>query len=185
MPGPSTARRVPAVIGRWSDLVDKGRAAWARGVSLLVQQLKQGATPTRLSWSLAVGVVVGCFPVFGMTTVLGVAAGVALRLNHVAIQVGNYAAGPLQFAFMVPLMELGDLVAGTDSLPLSATALREQFRADAVEFLRLSWTSVWHACLAWAVLAGPATGVLGVVLRPVVGHLAARWARPATPEPRD
>jgi hypothetical protein len=141
-------------------------------------------TPDRLSWSLAAGVVVGCFPVFGATTVLGMAVGVALRLNHAVIQVGNYAVGPLQFVFMVPLMELGDWLTGSDSLPLSAAALRDQFRADPVEFLRLSWRSVWHACLAWGALAGPATGILYVVIRPLVDRLAARWRAGAPPAAR-
>jgi uncharacterized protein (DUF2062 family) len=62
------------------------RGSWRRRVlDPLVDLLAQGLTPERLALSLAVGLVLGLFPVVGLTTLLCLAAGFAFRLNHVAL----------------------------------------------------------------------------------------------------
>jgi hypothetical protein len=59
------------------------RGFWRRRVlDALVGLLAQGLTPERL----AVSLVLGLFPVVGVTTLLCLAAGFAFRLNHVALQ---------------------------------------------------------------------------------------------------
>jgi uncharacterized protein (DUF2062 family) len=73
----------------------------------LLAQLRQGTSPEKLALSAAVGFTLGCFPVVGVTTTLGVAAAVVFKLNHAAVQVANYAAYPLQIALLYPLFRLG------------------------------------------------------------------------------
>src|SRR5438105_748195 len=53
----------------------------------LIALLTQGHTPEKIALSVAFGIALGLFPIFGTTTLLCVLAGVLLRLNHPAIQV--------------------------------------------------------------------------------------------------
>jgi uncharacterized protein (DUF2062 family) len=57
--------------------------------------LKQGITPRDLSLAVALGIMLGTFPVIGSTTLLCIAASVVLRLNLPAIQSVNWLVSPL------------------------------------------------------------------------------------------
>jgi hypothetical protein len=67
-----------------------------RVVKPLLDLLRMGATPERLAWSIAAGVLIGINPVLGSTTVLAIAVASVFRLNYVASQVGNHLVYPLE-----------------------------------------------------------------------------------------
>ena len=52
-----------------------------RVVTPLIAQLKQGVTPEKLALTVALGLVLGIFPILGATTLLCGAAAIALRLK--------------------------------------------------------------------------------------------------------
>jgi Uncharacterized protein conserved in bacteria (DUF2062) len=56
---------------------------------------------------LAVGLVLGTFPVFGCPTVLCLIAALAFRLNIAALQAVNQLSSPLQIALLIPLTRVG------------------------------------------------------------------------------
>jgi uncharacterized protein (DUF2062 family) len=62
----------------------------------ILDQLKKGADPDRLSLAATMGALIGVIPVLGISTGLGVAVGAILRLNHVVLQAINYLVYPLQ-----------------------------------------------------------------------------------------
>src|SRR4051794_16880553 len=70
-----------------------------------------GISPQRLALTLALGFVVGCFPVFGVTTGICALMAFVFRLNLPAIQAANYAAMPFQLALLVPFVKLGGKLA--------------------------------------------------------------------------
>lgn len=72
--------------------------------------------PEELALVLALGVVLGTFPVYGAPTMLCLAAAIVLRINAPALQLVNQLSSPLQIALFVPLARLGWRV----SLPASA-----------------------------------------------------------------
>jgi hypothetical protein len=79
-----------------------------------------GLSPATIALILAVGLVLGVFPVYGCPTVLCVAAALALRLNLPAVQIINQLALPLQLALLVPLNRFGARVL-RGYLPLPAS----------------------------------------------------------------
>ena len=83
-----------------------------RVVDPLVDLLAQGLTPERLALSLAAGLVLGLFPIVGVTTLLCVAAGFAFRLNHLALQLANHLAYPLQLPLVLAFVRLGERLVG-------------------------------------------------------------------------
>jgi uncharacterized protein (DUF2062 family) len=72
--------------------------------------LLQGITPQKIALTLALGVVLGLFPVMGSTSLLCAAAAIALRLNLPAIQAVNYFMYPLQLLLIVPFIRAGEFL---------------------------------------------------------------------------
>ena len=56
---------------------------------------------------LAVGLVLGTFPIFGCPMVLCALASLVLGLNFPALQLINQLSWPLQIAMLIPCMRLG------------------------------------------------------------------------------
>src|ERR1700678_89505 len=75
--------------------------------------LRMGATPEKLAWSIAVGLLIGINPILGSTTILCLAAAFVFRLNIAASQVGNHIVYPLEFLLLIPFIRLGSRVFGT------------------------------------------------------------------------
>lgn len=78
-----------------------------RLVEPLWRLLGGGLSPRSLAWALAVGALVGSMPLIWGTSLLCLGAALLLRLNPLAVQVGNYAAWPLQCVLAYPYLRLG------------------------------------------------------------------------------
>ena len=72
----------------------------------------EGLSAETLALMLAVGLVLGTFPVFGCPTILCAAAALALRLNLPALQLVNQFSSPLQVVLLVPLTRAGARIIG-------------------------------------------------------------------------
>jgi uncharacterized protein (DUF2062 family) len=75
----------------------------------------KGLSPEALALILALGIVLGVFPVFGCPTLLCAMAAVSLRLNLAAIQLVNQVSSPLQLALLIPLGRAGAHILGGGS----------------------------------------------------------------------
>ena len=84
-----------------------------------------GLPPEKAALSLAVGLVLGIFPVFGTTTVLGGAVGGLLRTHvHVAtLLAGVLVATPIEVALIPPFLRLGSFLIGMPPVPLAPAHL--------------------------------------------------------------
>ena len=122
--------------------------------------LKQGISPEKIALSLAFGLVLASCPVLGITTGLCALAAAALRLNHVAIQLVNYAAYPLQFALLLPFWRLGARVFGAAQVPLSPSQVAALFRADFWGASQLYLGTALHGAAVWALIAPVAILIL-------------------------
>ena len=81
--------------------------------------LSQGSTPRNLALSLALGMVVGLFPVLGLSTLLCTILALVFRLNLPAMQAANYGVYPLQLMLMLPFARLGEKVFHARAIPFS------------------------------------------------------------------
>lgn len=156
------------------------RPSWrARLLAPLLAQLTQGVSPRQLALALALGCVLGINPVPGTTTMLCVLAGVALRLNQPALQVGNFLTGPLQIALYVPFLRFGAWVFGAPQVGLAPQAILDAVRADPWGAASRYGVALLEAVAAWLIVAPPLVALLALALRPVL----ARWRRapPAAP----
>lgn len=125
-----------------------------RAVAPLAAFLKQGTTPEKLALCVAIGMVLGVFPVLGLTTLLCALVALVLRLNQPAIQLVNYLMYPVQLALIVPLLKAGDSVfSGRGASLLDAAILMTAVRNDPVHAVALFWNSTLFAILIWIILA--------------------------------
>ena len=130
-----------------------------RVVNPLEGLLRQGLTPERLAFSLALGAALGLFPVIGATTLLCAGAGAWFRLNHPALQLANYLVYPVQLPLILVFVRLGEGLLGASPVPFSVSELLAAFRADPFVFLRQFGATGLHGVLGWF-LAAPALAAL-------------------------
>jgi len=113
----------------------------------------EGLSPDQIALIVAVGLVLGAFPVYGCSTILCGLAAVVLRLNLPALQLVNQVATPVQIALLLPFTRTGSWMFG--------------YRAG-------FGGAVWNAVAGWGCIAVP-MGVLlyftlGCVLRRSTAH---------------
>jgi len=116
--------------------------------------LLQGVTPEKIAMSIAIGLIVGIFPVMGTTTVLCTAAAAVMRLNMVAVHTVHYAMTPVQLLLIIPFVRVGEHVVGAQPQPITigeGMALLAQGVVHAVVTL---WSAIVHAVIGWVVI-GP------------------------------
>lgn len=131
----------------------------------VAELLREGVTPERLALSIALGVALGVFPVLGTTTALCALAAFLLRLNLPAIQLVNYVVYPAQIGLLIPFCRLGEWVFRAPRLPLSVGQVVAMFRASYWHAIRVLWASMWHAAVAWSVIAPFAVAVMyGIIV---------------------
>ena len=143
----------------------------ARLLDPLARQLTQGVSPGRLALALALGIVLGTFPVLGATTALCALAGVALRLNQPAIQVANYVAYPLQLALFLPFFRAGAWLFGAPPVPFTLADVKASLARDAWGTVAAYAGANLRAVVAWALVAPVAAAALRLALRPLLARL--------------
>ncbi len=138
--------------------------------------LVQGLTPEKVALTLALGLCIAVFPVVGATTVLSVLAAIVFRLNMPLIQTVNVFSAPLQIAFIVPFIRMGEALSGRPPLRMPLGRIVSAVTAQPLAALSTLWeTTVW-AVVAWCLAAPPAGLAIFLVLRPVLRHAASRIA---------
>ena len=147
---------------------------WRRRVrDPIVSLLGQGLTPETLALSFATGLVLGVFPIIGATTVLCLLAGAVFRLNHVALQLANHLAYPLQIPLILAFVRLGEGLLRAPRVTFDPIALVRHFQRDPVGFLREFGVTGLHGILGWSLVAPAALLVLYLALRPPLRRLDA------------
>jgi len=117
--------------------------------------LRQGISPKRLSLSIAFGAVIGILPVLGSTTLLCAATAIMLRLNLPAIQLSNYLVYPLQIFLLIPFMSLGAFIFQMDLPPLTVQEISTLFQQDFWGSIASFFETILYAVVAWLLVCTP------------------------------
>lgn len=136
-----------------------------------------GATPEKLAWSIAIGLVIGINPILGSTTLVCLAAAAVLRLNLVASQIGNHIVYPLQLILLIPFVHLGTLLFHTAPLKLTTGEILGFARRHPIALIREIWQWEWHALVVWAIAAAILAPIFFLILVPVLRRLLNRIER--------
>lgn len=133
--------------------------------------LKQGISPRKLALTIALGIVLGIFPVFGFTTILCTIAAVAFRVNMPAIQLVNYFVSPLQVLLIIPHIRAGEILFGEPPIPLDVVQMMAMIQTDVVGAVNVLWWTLFHAVVAWTLIGFPLVVLLYFILIPILDRL--------------
>jgi uncharacterized protein DUF2062 len=136
--------------------------------------LRMGASPRKLAWSIAVGLLIGINPIIGSTTVFCLAAAFLLRLNVAASQLANHIVYPFELLLVIPFIRLGDVVFHTAPMPFSAKSLIHAARTSPVALTRQLWRWEWHAFTLWLGLAVVLVPIIALSITPFLHRLLVR-----------
>ena len=131
--------------------------------------LRQGTTPDAIALSIALGFVLGLFPLLGLPTLLCAVAAAVLRLNAPAIQAVNYLVYPLQLALLAPFARLGGFIFGPAGKPF-APHLSALLHAGVWRLVQVFGGFAAHAVAGWFCIAVP----VGLMLYFVVARALRR-----------
>ena len=145
-----------------------------RAVEVIVRQFRQGVTPEQIALTIALGLVIGIFPILGATTLLCGIVAAALRLNQPIIQLVNYVAYPAQLVALIPFYRAGESLFNRPHLPLSIPMLMERFRDDAGKFFSDFGIVAVYGIVVWCLIAPIVAAAIYYVTRPSLRLLARR-----------
>jgi uncharacterized protein (DUF2062 family) len=142
-------------------------------LNLAKSMLKEGMSLKKIALCLALGTVLGIFPVLGATTLLCTVAAMALRLNLPAIQVVNYMVYPLQLVMLAPFYSAGRWLFKQQSWPLINSDLIGFLQNDFWGSMASLWDLTLYAILTWLVISPLLILLLYSASKPVIRALAA------------
>jgi uncharacterized protein (DUF2062 family) len=133
-----------------------------------------GASPEKLAWSIAAGLLIGINPILGSTTLLCLALAFIFRLNVAASQLGNHIVYPLEIILIIPFIHAASRIFHTAPMPLSANQLLNAAREHPVDLTRQLWLWEWHAFVLWAAIAVITIPIIALTLTPILRRLLNR-----------
>jgi len=136
--------------------------------------LRMGASPEKLAWSIAAGLLIGINPILGSTTILCLAVAFVFRLNVAASQLGNHIVYPLELILVIPFIRVASRIFHTAPMPLSANELLRAAREHPFDLSRQLWLWEWHAFLLWAAIALGSIPIIALAITPVLRLLLSR-----------
>jgi len=146
---------------------------WRRWlVAPVVAQLTEGASPTRIAWTIALGMVIGVFPVMGTTTLVCLLAGWIFKLNQPVLHVFRALVYPLHLALILVFIRLGERLYGVPLISFSIPQLVVKFKEDPLRFLSEFGMAAWHGVSAWLLIAPVCVFLIKIAIMPVLRQLA-------------
>ena len=140
--------------------------------SPLLAFIQKGASVSSLSWALALGVVLGLFPIPGTTTLLCLLVALIGGYNVGVMQLVNYLIYPLQLILILPLMALGSSILGLEMNLFSLSAMMDLFQDDFWKALSALWIFQLAGIFAWAIFVLPVSLLLYYVFKLLIKQIA-------------
>jgi uncharacterized protein (DUF2062 family) len=162
------ARHIHPMTGKWLN---------RRLLEPLLTLLRQGVSPRRLALCVAIAIVVGNIPVLGVSTVICTLIALVFRLNLPTIQLVQATMAPTQILLIIPFVRLGEWITQAPPQAVSikaALGLMSQGVWHAVVVLR---DAIFHAGLAWCLIAPLSIYLLYRLLIVVFERMAAQIRR--------
>ena len=119
----------------------------------LLDLLRQGVTPEKIAAAIAVGAILGVFPVLGSTTILCAAAAAAFGLNLPLIQIVNAVMYPLQLILLIPMLQLGQRLFGAPALPVTLPRVFDMIRTSVWNTIATLGAATGRAIVVWFCLS--------------------------------
>ena len=118
-----------------------------------MNQLKQGTSPEKLSWSVSLGVTLGIFPIMGSTSIVCLVIGHLFKLNQPVVHLFKTMTYPLQLSLILVFIHLGQKLNRVPETPFSITEMLSQFKDSPLQFAKDFGMAALYGIEAWALCA--------------------------------
>ncbi|MEP5341371.1 MAG: DUF2062 domain-containing protein [Algibacter sp.] len=122
--------------------------------------LKQGLTPKQLALSLVVSTLVSIFPIFGISTIALTCIALPFRLNLPIMIAFSYVIEPLKLVVLIPFINIGARVFGTEHTLLTFEAIKTSYETDFWSTAKELSYELLCGTVGWILTAIP----LGIIL---------------------
>ncbi len=143
----------------------------------VLNQLMGGITPTKIAWTISLGVVFGVFPVLGTPTVCCLLVGWVLRLNQPLLHLFRMLVYPLHLVLILIFIHMGERLYGVPLISLSIPQLVAKFEQSPLKFFSDFGMAAWHGVSAWLLVAPIAAILIKLVTMPILIRLSSRLRR--------
>ncbi len=120
--------------------------------SVIIEQIKMGVTPEKLTQSVIAGVIIGIIPYLGTATVLAALVATKMRLNHVVTQTVNYLMYPVQIIMIPIYIKVVGLIFDVGDTPIRPDLIYDQFKESPSVFMMKYGMIGFYAFFVWATL---------------------------------
>jgi uncharacterized protein (DUF2062 family) len=124
-------------------------------INPVLDLLKQGITPEKLSLSVALGITLGIIPLLGIITIVCAFLALHFRLNAAVMIIFSNLVYPIQIALYVPFIRLGEYTFDIPSIPFSLSEVVASIRHDWVEAINRFGLANLLGLFSWAMVAIP------------------------------
>ncbi len=122
-----------------------------RVIAIIRLLLKQGLSPDKVALAIAIGTIIGIFPIIGTTTLLSILLASRLRLNQPLVMALNYAMTPIEVLLIIPFIRIGEFLLGTPPFPHSTEEFRILLEQGGLGTVEALGTAMLSAFIGWAV----------------------------------
>jgi len=139
-----------------------------RIITPILGLLKQGISPEKIAMSMSTGIVMGLFPIVGITSLLCIVTSFFFRLNQAMTQLFNWLVYPLQIILILPFFRLGSFLFHTEPITVTVRQVIDSYRADFWGTIHLLEEITLHAVVAWLIICIPIGVVLYLTFKPLL-----------------
>lgn len=140
-------------------------------VQPIINQLKRGTSPEELSWTIALGVTLGIFPIMGSTSLVCFIAGMIFKLNQAILHLFKSLTYPLHLALILVFIRLGQQLNGVALIKFSIPQMMGQFKDDPTQFARDFGMAALYGIEAWAIAAIILIPLIRIISLPILRKL--------------
>jgi len=148
---------------------------WKRWfINPILNQLRQGISADKLSWTIALGCAFGIFPVMGTTSVVCLIPAAIFKLNQPVIHAVRLALWPVHLALILPFIKIGQWFFGSEQITGSVPILLKEFFESPARFSENYWLAALQGIAAWSVAIIPLIFIVRAITFPILRATAAR-----------
>ncbi len=118
----------------------------------IIDQLKTGVTPEKMTDAVLAGGLIGIFPVLGVTTILAALIAYFFKLNQVIIQTVHYVMYPIQLLSIPIYIKVVSLLFNVGDVPIRPDLILQKFNEGFVNFLKLYGLIGLYAVILWGLI---------------------------------
>lgn len=132
--------------------------------------LKQGLAPKQLAISIVVSTLVSIFPIFGISTIVLTCIAIPFRLNLPIMIAFSYIIGPLKYLVLIPFINLGGSVFGSEHTLLTFEAIKTSYETSFFDTAKELSYELLCGFVGWILTAVPLGLILYFLLKVILTY---------------